>query len=96
MAINTTLQAINQLQKVFQQDQAAEQMTSVINAISLCEINALLILLSEVDNVVESYNTLLRGKLPIHLISPAKIKFILDEVTEHLSTNHPSFKIQYT
>ena len=96
MAINTTLQAINQLQKVFQQDQAAEQVTSVINAISLREINALLILLSEVDNVVESYNTLLRGRLPIHLISPAKIKFILDEVTEHLSMNHPSFKIQYT
>ena len=52
------------------------------------EIHSMFLILSELDKIIDSYSTLLKGYLPIHLITA-----ILNQVQEYLKANHPSFKV---
>ena len=69
------------------------QVVNIMHGINAREIHSMFFILSELDKIIDSYSTLLKGYLPIHLITPQRITAILNQVQEYLKANHPSFKV---
>ena len=101
LLINETFHEIDMLHDSFEQvldnvDHQFHLITQVINimhGINAREINAMSLIMSELDELIDSYSTLLKGYLPIHLMTPQRINDILKQVEEHLKTNHPAFQV---
>ena len=69
------------------------QIINIMHGINAREVQSMFLVLSELDKVIDSYSTLLKGYLPVHLMTPQRIAVILNQVQEHLKAHHPSFRV---
>ena len=101
MLMNETFQEINNmhssieevLDKVEVQFRLLTRVITIMHGISAREINTMFLALSELDKMIDSYTSLLKGYLPLQIITPQRIKDILANVGEHLKTDFPTFRI---
>ena len=73
--------------------QLMTQVVNIMHGINAREINSMSLVVAELDELVSSYLTLLKGYLPIHLMTPQRIADVLNQVQEHLKTKHPAFRV---
>lgn len=99
--LNETFNEIDMLRDTLQdafndvelQFKVMTQVINIMHGINAREVQSMFLVLSELDKVIDSYSTLLKGYLPVHLMTPQRISQILNQVQEHLKTNHPSFRV---
>ena len=68
---------------------------TMLHSINAHEVSALTLISAQLDKYVDSFNTLLEGKLPLHLISTSRLQIIIANVSEYLAIHHPSFQVLY-
>ena len=104
MLINESFQQMDRLQYYWSQDiedvnanvKGLGQMSTIMHSINAHEVSTMLLMITEMDKLINSYNVLLKGYLPLDLIPPDRIQTILRNITDYLRLNHPAFKILHT
>ena len=104
MLINESFQQMDRLQYYWSQDiedvnanvKALGQVSTIMHSINAHEVSTMLLMITEMDKLINSYNILLKGYLPLDLIPPDRIHTILRNITDYLRLNHPAFHILHT
>ena len=104
MLINESFHEMDRLQYYWSQEmedvnanvKALGQVSTIMHSINAHEVSTMLLMITEMDKLINSYNVLLKGYLPLDLIPPARIQTILRNITDYLRLNHPTFKILHT
>ena len=69
------------------------EVVSIMHGINAREVQTMFLVLSELDKLIDSYTVLQKGFLPLHLITPQRIKNILENVNKHLKADFPTYRI---
>ena len=68
---------------------------TMLHSINAHEVSALSLISAQLDKYVDSFNTLLQGQLPLHLIPTSRLQMIIANISTYLATHHPSFQVLY-